>query len=558
MSESLSTSTGALRDEYQTVVIGSGYGGAITAARLAESGNSVCVLERGKEWQVGEFPDEFGELAGNVRSRRNPLGLVDYYACTDIDVLKGSGLGGTSLINLNVAFRPDRELFDDHRWPKTFRDLAESGEIWGYYQRAEEMLRANPHPRWEEKTKVQMMKRRAEQLQDAEFGPVQLTVNFDLDGPNRFGVEQKPCIDCGDCFPGCNVGAKNTLAMNYLPYAKQNGAEIFTQIDVRYIEKRADGGYTVVYRHNTGDGHGEPRELRAANVVLSAGSVGSTEILLRSAAHGLKTSSRLGGLFSGNGDYLALSYNNDDRCDVLGFGNRPDTKYAEVAPGTTIVSAIQYNRSGAFADRITIEDFSVLPSALVGFFRRSIPGLAGVLGDDTDGGLSDELAEAKRVAIDLARWSPNGALNHSMLYLAMAIDDSRGILSLDDDDKLDIDWPSVKRDPIFDVIEKELHEGHATTLGGTFLQLERVNPWPRKANNLITAHPLGGCALGDDADAGVVDADGQVFDGEGGVHQGLFVVDGAVVPMAVAVNPFLTISAIAERISSTMPGNLRS
>ncbi len=85
-----------------------------------------------------------------------------------------------------------------------------------------------------------------------------------------------------------------------------------------------------------------------------------------------------------------------------------------------------------------------------------------------------------------------------------------------------------------------------------------MNPWPRKPNNLITAHPLGGCPLADDADAGVVDADGQVFDGEGGVHQGLFVVDGAVVPMALAVNPFLTISAIAERISSTMAGNLRS
>ncbi len=556
MTQKLADASGVLHDEYQTVIVGSGYGGAITAARLAERGHSVCVLERGKEWQPGDFPDELKELAGNVRSSKNPLGLIDYYLCKDIDVLKGNGLGGTSLVNLNVAFRPDREMFDDPRWPKTYRDLADSGELWTYYERAERMLRANPHPRWDQKTKVKMMKKRADQLSDRKFGPVNITVNFDVDGPNHAGVVQHPCIDCGDCFPGCNVGAKNTLMMNYLPYAAAKGAQLFTQIDVRRVEKRAGGGYTVHYRHNHAGGYGEVRRLRAGNVVLAAGALGSTEILLRSAGHGLAVSGKLGRTFNGNGDFIGLSYNGDERTDVLGFGNRPDSKRAEVAPGPTIVSGIQYDRSGPWEQRITICDFAVFPSALVDTFRRAIPALAGIQGEDTDGGFKDELAEAKRVAVDLAHWSPNGALNHSMLYLVMAIDDAKGVVSLNDDDKLDIDWPSVKSDPIFERIGFEV-ERHAATLGGTYVHLDRPNLWPGQKSNLISAHPLGGCVLGDDVDGGVVDSGGRVFDPNGGVYDGLYVVDGAIVPTPVGVNPFLTISAVSERVAEAMPETLQ-
>ncbi len=555
MTRLLSDASGALRDEYSTVIIGSGYGGAISAARLAEKGHSVCVLERGKEWEVGEFPDTFVEIAKSPRLKSNPLGLIDYYLCKDIDVLKGSGLGGGSLINLNVAFRPDQEFFDDPRWPKVYRDLAESGEIWNFYQRAEEMMRANPHPDLAERTKYQMLGKRAAQLKDAKFGPANLTVNFDLDGPNHVGVEQKPCINCNDCFPGCNVGAKNTLYMNYLPWAKQKGAEIFTQIDVRSVAKNPDGGYTVYYRRNSRHGYGEITTLQARNVVLSAGTLGSTEILLRSAGErDLATSGKLGHGFSGNGDFLGLVYNSDYRTNVMGYGNRPDSDWAKVQPGPTIVGAIQYDRSGPFDQRITIEDFTVVPSSLVGTFRHTLPALAH-FGDDMDKG--DWAAEVKRIARDQVRRDPKGALNHSMLYLVMAVDDARGVVSLNSDDKLTIDWPSVRTDPIFERIDRELRE-HARNLGGTYRQLDRVNPFAKDHKaNLVTAHPMGGCRLGDDADDGVVDSDGRVFDGDGGVHDGLFVVDGAIIPASIGVNPFLTISALAERIAERMPATLQ-
>jgi cholesterol oxidase len=551
--ERLSKSPESLGNEYETVVVGSGYGGAITAARLAERGLRVCILERGQEWQPGEFPDTLMGLAGSVRNKSHPLGYVDYYFCQDIDVLKGSGLGGTSLINANVALRPDPELFEDPRWPRLYRDLAASGELWRYYQKAEEMLRVRPHPDALQLTKMQMVQKGAQQLADDKFWPMPIAVNFDVDGPNHVGVPQKPCINCNDCITGCNVGAKNTLNMNYLPYARQRGAEIFTQVEVLYLEKR-DGGYTVHYRYNTAAQYGEPRQFRAKNVVLSGGTLGSTEILLRSAAHGLSVSGLLGDGFSGNGDYLGLSYNTRFRCNVLGYGNHPDSPWAQVKPGPNIVSAIQYDRSKPLKERITLQDFSTFPSGLVNFFRLTLPGLALALGKDMDPGLGDRISKAERIGRDLVGWNPEGAANHSMVYLVMGIDDSKGKMVLDGKDHLTVVWPDLLKDPIYQKIEAALHE-QARILGGTYVHLGRFNPWTHN-DNLVTAHPLGGCRLGEDPDSGVVDVDGRVFDGQGGVHQGLHVVDGSIVPMSLAVNPLITISALAERIAERMVGAL--
>ncbi len=548
MSELLADASGTLKDEYPTVVIGSGYGGAITAARLAERGLPVCLLERGQEWHPGDFPDSLRKLAGNIRNKKHPLGYIDYYLCNDIDVLKGSGLGGTSLINANVALRPDPELFDNQSWPRLYRDLAASGELWKYYEKAEEMLRVRPHPNALQLTKVQMIEKRAQQVPDGnKFWPMPIAVNFDVDGPNHVGVLQKPCINCNDCITGCNVGAKNTLYMNYIPYARQKGAEIFTQIEVLWIEK-GSGGYVVHYRYNHLKGFGAPRRLRAKNVVLSGGTLGSTEILLRSVQQGLNASSHLGDGFSGNGDYLALAYNTNERTNVLGYGNHPDSPRAQVQPGPTIVSGIQYHRGQPIRQRFTIQDFTTFPSGLVDFFRYTLPGLAAVTGTDTDKG--DKLRELGRIKDDLVGWRPDGAANHSMVYLAMALDNAQGRMVLDNKDRLQVEWPDLLTDPVYKMVDDELRE-HARTLGGTFVHLGRFNPWTHH-DNLVTAHPMGGCHLGEDADSGVVDVDGRVFDGEGGVHQGLYVVDGAIIPMALAVNPLITISALAERIAERM------
>src|SRR6516162_2699057 len=114
------------KSQYDIVIIGSGYGGAITAARLATAGlnppRSICILERGKEWQPGDYPEQPFDVLGEVRSDLNPLGLYELLDYPDISVIKGSGLGGTSLINANVAICPDREVFEQiaspNVWPK--------------------------------------------------------------------------------------------------------------------------------------------------------------------------------------------------------------------------------------------------------------------------------------------------------------------------------------------------------------------------------------------------------------------------------------------------------
>jgi cholesterol oxidase len=554
MAAPLSNAAGDLKSSYRTVVIGSGYGGAVTAARLAERGQPVCLLERGREFPVGSFPDTGEGLAGNVRRSQRPLGMFDYYLMHDIDVLKGCGLGGGSLVNAGVALRPDLEVLADPKWPKLYRELAGSGQLGQYFERAERMLRAVPHPRALELTKVQMVKKVADKLKDIEFGPMNICVNFDVDGPNHVGVEQKPCIDCGDCITGCNVGAKNTLYMNYLPYARQRGAEIFTQVEVRRIAAVPGGGYTVTYRVNQADSLGEERTLRARNVVLSGGTLGSTEILLRSVRDGgLTTSARLGEGFSGNGDFLALAYNGELRTNVMGYGNHPDSPRAQVKPGPTIVSGIRYDRSQPVGQRLTLQDFTTFPSGLVDTFRRALPPLA-LTGTGTHWGLREEAEKALRVGKDLVGWNPDGAENHSLVYLVMALDCGCGKMQLGDDDKLAVAWPDVNKDPIFQKVKDALLV-HASTLGATYVHLGRFNPW-KVQDNLITAHPLGGCHLGDDPDAGVVDDEGRVFDGRGGVHPGLHVVDGSIVPTALGVNPLLTISALAERIAERMVATL--
>jgi len=136
-----------LRPEYDFVIVGSGYGGAITAARISSADldpkPSVCILERGKEWPFESFPDTAKEIVSQVYGDWNRLGLYECLVYKDISAIKGSGLGGTSLINANVAIVPDEDMFRQTEWPKRLQ-LA---ELDTYYKRALETLKARPHPR---------------------------------------------------------------------------------------------------------------------------------------------------------------------------------------------------------------------------------------------------------------------------------------------------------------------------------------------------------------------------------------------------------------------------
>src|SRR3954449_7670780 len=231
------------KPSYQFVVIGSGYGGSINAARISAAlgqPHQLCILERGQEWQPGNFPSDVPGVLQHARSDANPLGLFEFLNYKDISVIKGSGLGGTSLINANVAIVPDPEVYKLAGWPRTLH----YEEMLEYYERVRAVLAAEPVPDAEGLLKVRALQKRATEL-NTTANPLNVAVNFKYDGPNAQGVPQRPCVKCGDCVTGCNFSAKNTLNMNYLPLAANNGADIFTQVKVEWIEKRSTGGWRI-------------------------------------------------------------------------------------------------------------------------------------------------------------------------------------------------------------------------------------------------------------------------------------------------------------------------
>jgi choline dehydrogenase-like flavoprotein len=535
--------------QYDVAIVGSGYGGAITAARISGAPltpkKSVCILERGREWPVGQFPDSLLKLAEHVRNPiANPTGLYEFIVFNDIAIMKGCGLGGTSLVNANVAIVPDEDVFTKLDWPRTInRSVLEP-----YYASALKMLAATPHPRATQLLKVQALERRAKQIGYQAFG-LHINVNFDIDGLNPHGVPQKPCIDCGDCITGCNVGAKNTLYMNYLPVARANGTDIFTETQVDWVEKLPDGGWRI---HGRRHDHLFPEAftLDAGCVILSGGSLGSPEILLRSEVHGLSLSPRAGTGFTGNGDFFGIAFNGEYRTNVLGFGNHPDSPWRPFAPGPTIVGAIRYNRNLPVGRRMTVEDLS-FPTAYIGAAMTAFGALGGeptIVGHESE--------EKARLAKDnpFEPYQPDNAMNHSMFYLVVSEDDAKGTMRLntgllDPHGRLEIDWDGAGSEPIFTLINAELRR-HARALEADFIS----NPWWHflSLHKLVTAHPLGGLPLGEDYLQGAVDEFGRVFTNEGRVHKGLFVADGSLIPSALGVNPLMTISALSERIAERL------
>lgn len=549
----LSSPIEEMKDHYTVVVVGSGYGGGIAASRMARAGQSVCLLERGREIRPGEYPDTEVEAAeelqmhtpdGHVGSK---TGMWDFHVEKDINVLVGCGLGGTSLINANVALKAVDAVWDDERWPKELRGDVSGGLIEESYGRAETMLTPNPLPADAPTLpKLVALQKSAEATGHGDqFYRPPINVTFE-DRTNVAGVEQKACIHCGDCVAGCNHWAKNTTLMNYLPDAWNHGAEIFTECAVSHLERKDDRW--VVHFEVLGVGRQKfdaPDLFVTADIViLSAGTLGSTQILLASKAQGLPLSDRVGHHFSGNGDVLAFGYNCDDEINGIGFGRHTDGQVDPV--GACITGIIDRRNTPDWRDGFVIEEGSI-PGAIGPLMPAAFAGAAAIGGTDTDSGLWDSLQEKGRVADSFIRGPYHGAIANTQTYLVMSHDGSEGQMELDGD-RLCISWPDVGKEPIFKTVNKALLDA-TKPLGGTFV----VDPiWTKLlGRNLISVHPLGGCVMADDASEGVTNHKGQVYSGTSGTdtYDGLYVSDGSIVPLSLGVNPLLTISCLAERNS---------
>ena len=537
-----------LQDHYTVVVVGSGYGGGIAASRLARAGRQVCVLERGQEFQSGDFPNTPGKIRRQFQvhwrtgSLGAPTGLLDLRVNRDISTLIGCGLGGTSLINGNVAMRPEPRVFADTRWPQALRADLAAGLERGY-ERATAMLAPEPYPEGAPRLARLDALAQAGAAWPGRFYRLPLTVTF-RDGPNAAGVTQHACTLCGDCNSGCNYGAKNTIAMNYLPDAKQHGAEIYTGVAVRTLARNGDGWrveYTVAAAAGAPVRTGS---LTADVVILAAGTLGSTEILLRSRAAGLALSDQLGRHFSGNGDILGFAYNTDGHVDSIGFGPaRPGT----LPPaGPAITGVIDLRHQPELNDGMVIQDGNS-----VGGASGALPWVLALAALGRKGrprGLAGRLRAGGRTFASLLRGPHAGALRNSMVFMTTAHDDADGRLTLDGD-RLQIRWPGVGARRYPRRINRHLAAA-TRRLGGTYVP----NPAWSRLGALISVHPLGGCAMGDDAGGGVVNHKGQVFAGGEGtaVYDSLYVCDGSIIPRSLGANPLLTISAVAERNSALL------
>jgi cholesterol oxidase len=528
----LARSLDGLKPHYDAVVVGSGYGGGVAAARLARAGKRVAVLERGRELVTGEFPRRFPELREQLqvtgkRVRMGPpTGLYDVRLGEDMHVLIGCGLGGGSLINAGVALRPDPRVFRDPVWPA---ELAQDALLDEGYARATRWVRPARDPKAAERTKYRALAQSGAGL-GGRLVDAPVAVSFE-DTVNSAGVAQPACTRCGDCCGGCNVGAKNTVALTYLPQAARHGAEVFTLARVRRVARSGDERWQVHIERLDGAASGPAAELHvtADIVVLAAGTLGSTEILLRSREAGLALSDRLGHGFSANGDIIAFGYGGRARVNAIGVGHPPRVEGIDV--GACVSGQIEIEDETELANSLTIQE-GVLPSALAPLLPvLFIP----------NGRLLGALKS-------LVSGVYQGPFANLQTFFAVSHDSASGRLLLEDD-RVALSWPKAGEEPVYERLDKAL-AALVEAAGGSYVK----NPLAgtMMGRKPATAHPLGGCGMGREPGEGVVNHKCQVFDGRAGagsaqVHQGLYVMDGAVMPRSLGVNPLLTITALAER-----------
>jgi cholesterol oxidase len=512
-------------------VVGSGYGGGVAASRLARAGRRVAVLERGREIVTGEFPAKFPELRQQmqVTGRRlrmgSPAGLYDVRVGEDMHVLVGCGLGGGSLINAGVALRPDPRVFHDAVWPDA---IARDSLLDEGYARALGWLRPARDPLAAGRTKLKALAHSGAALGKAPVA-APVVVSFE-DTVNAAGIAQPGCRHCGDCCGGCNVGAKNTVAITYLPDAVQHGAEIFTLARVSHIAKTADGRWQVHFLPTEEDGPAAaPTSVSADIVVLAAGTLGSTEILLRSRERGLALSDRLGHGFSANGDIIAFGYGGKVPVDAIGLGHPPKVDGIDV--GACVSGQIEIVDGEDLSQSLTVQE-GVLPSALAPILPVLFVPNGRLLG----------------ALKSLVSGVYKGPFARLQTFFAVSHDSASGRLELEDD-ALALRWPTARDEPVYRRLDTVL-EALVRQAGGSYVK----NPLAGTlmGHQPATAHPLGGCRMGRERGEGVVDHKSRVFDGRPGagpadVHAGLYVVDGSIMPRSLGANPLLTITALAER-----------
>jgi cholesterol oxidase len=537
----------AAHEHFDAVVVGSGFGGSVTAHRLREAGKSVCVLERGKAWAPGAFPRTPRELAVNFWDpSEGRYGFFDIWTFKGIEALVSSCLGGGSIIYANVLLRKDERWFvreDGEHWPLTRADLEP------HYDNVEAVIAPQTYPFHSAPYRATL---KTQAMQDAaaahglEWQLPPLAVTFAnpgeparpgaplANGANLHGAFRRTCTLCGECNIGCNSGGKNTLDLNYLSRFQAAGGEIRTLAEVKAFAPRPGGGFTVDYAvHDPVSGTKEAATVTADRLVLSAGSLGTAFLLLKNRAAFPGLSQALGTRWCGNGDLLGF----------LAGATRP----LEPSVGPVITSAIRYE--GEHGRGYYIEDGGY-PAFLSWLIEGTqAHGVARRAARFAYRRLKNALLRrpVSNIGGEVSALMGDGAASAGTLpMLGMGRDTPDGVLSLDGG-YLANAWTMKTSRAYYDSVKRSMEQ----IAGALDAEFRDVPLWYFK--RVVTVHPVGGAPMGRSPDEGVADQYGQVFG-----HPGLSIADGSVLPGPVGPNPSLTIAAVADRSAEWMLDNWRT
>jgi len=508
---------------YDFVIVGSGFGGSVSALRLAEKGYRVLVIEKGREWSADQFP----KTNWNLRKWLWLPGLrfFGFFKMTflrHVGILSGVGVGGGSLVYANTLPRPEDTFFSSGNW----KGLADwKSELEPHYRRAEQMLGTNRNPQLFD-ADMALKGVAAQRGKEKVFEPTKVAVffgepektvpdpYFEGEGPDREG-----CRFCGSCMTGCRYNAKNTLDRNYLYLARKKGVEVISKSRVRSVrpqgEKDGSGGYEVLFRRSTNMLFARSRKVSAKGVVLSGGVLGTMRLLLNQKKRYLPDlSDRLGDFIRTNNESLVLVNSRDRTKDfskgiAIGSIFPPDDD--------THLEAVRYGSGSGFWKTMGVP---------LTHGRNMVHRI---------------LRLSWKMILHPRSWlriyfSRNFARQSMILLFMQHLDSTvrfrRGWINLRS--RITTGEPPSAFMPL----SKSLAEAASKEINGTpFVMItEALTGTP------TTAHILGGCVMGSTKEEGVIDRDHRVFG-----YKNLFVCDGSAVSANPGVNPALTITAMTER-----------
>ncbi|GGK68087.1 GMC family oxidoreductase N-terminal domain-containing protein [Streptomyces flaveus] len=536
--------------DYDVIVVGSGFGGSVTALRLTEKGYRVGVLEAGRRFTPGTLPKNSWDLRNYLWAPKLGMyGIQRIHLLGNVMVLAGAGVGGGSLNYANTLYVPPKPFFEDPQW-KDITDWQE--ELKPYYDQARRMLGVRLNPTMTPSDVH--LKAAAERMGVGDtFHLAPVGVFFgdgeDADGRAKAGPGQqvddpyfggvgparKACTECGECMTGCRHGAKNSLVENYLYLAEKAGAVVHPMTTVVSVTDDSQGGYAVATLPTDQKRKGEGRVFRARRVVLAAGTYGTQTLLHRMKAGGQLPylSGRLGDLTRTNSEALVGAQTDNRRYrKVTGEAKADFTRGVAITSSihpdpNTHIEPVRYGKGSNSMGGLSIIQvpYAEGSSRVLGFLSHAARHPLLVLRSLSNRRWSE------RTIIGLVMQS----LDNSLTTYLKPKGAGKGLLTA----RQGHGAPNPKQiraaSEAASAIAEEIN-GFAGSNVGELI------------GTPLTAHFLGGCPIGASADEGVIDPYHRLYG-----HPGISVVDGAAVSANLGVNPSLTITAQAERAMSYWP-----